>query len=70
MRRHARRRRSLNRAANEESQLKLIGQEYSGTWDETFTVSLDDLVTDVLTAWEIAYDRIAGIEDRLREVAR
>src|SRR4051812_26738390 len=62
-------RRSLNRAAGEEAQLKLIGQEHSGTRDETCTVSLGHLVADVLATWEIAYDRIAGIEDPFREVA-
>jgi hypothetical protein len=63
------RRRRLNGAAREEAQLKLIGQEHSGARDETFTVSLGYLVADVLAPWEIAYDRIADIENPLREVA-
>ena len=69
LRRLESRRRSLNGAAGEEAQLKLIGQEHSGTWHETFTVSLGNVVADVLATWEIAYDRIAGIEDTIREVA-
>src|SRR5438105_7885486 len=70
LRRLESRRRGLHRAAGEEAQLKLIGQEHGGTRDETFAVSLDNLVADVLATWEIADDRIAGIEDTRREVVR
>jgi hypothetical protein len=69
MRRLESRRRSLQRTAGEEAKLKLIGQEHSSARDETFTVSLGYLVADVLAPWEIAYDRIADIENPLREVA-
>src|SRR5262249_8976491 len=55
------RRRRLNGAAGKEAQLKLIGQEHSGAWDETVTVSLGKPVADVLATWEIAYDRVTGI---------
>src|SRR5215510_13261172 len=56
-------RRGLNGAAGEEAQLKLVGQEHSGARDETFTVSLGKPVADVLATWEVAYDRVTGIED-------
>src|SRR4029453_4049651 len=69
MRRIESRCRALNRAASEETQLKLIGQKHSGARNEAFAVGLDNFAADVLAARKIAYDRIAGIEDPLREVA-
>src|SRR4029434_5871922 len=69
MRRLESRCRGLNRAASEETQLKLIGQKHGGARNEAFAVGLDNVAADVLAARKIAYDRIAGIEDPLREVA-
>src|SRR5215475_12436709 len=65
MRRIESRCRGVNRAASEETQLKLIGQKHSGAWNEAFAVGLDNIATDVLAARKVAYDRIAGIEDTL-----
>src|SRR4029453_12696286 len=69
MRRIESRCRGLNRATSEETQLKLIGQKHSGARNEAFAVGLDNFAADVLAAGKIAYDRITGIEDTLREVA-